>query len=314
MIIRKYTADRKEDWNKFVESSKNGTFLFNRDYMEYHSDRFEDCSYMFLDDNGRICALFPASRHGEEVRSHGGLTYGGLVMDEKSSGGGENSPLNMLPMLAEELKKEGVKRLQYKPVPHIYHRQPAEEDLYALFRMNATLQIRNLASTIQLKNRIPSSRLGKRACKRQRLAGISVSPTTKAADFWDIIVDDRRERHGVKPVHTAEEMQYLRDLFPDKILFYTAEANGEILAGAVIYRDRGVLHLQYAAANDAGKANYAVDVIYHEIIYNLFPDDDYFDFGINNEDAGQYLNEGMVRHKEEFGARSIAYDAYLLEL
>lgn len=304
----------KERWDAFVRTSKNGTFLLMRDYMEYHSDRFTDGSYVFENEEGELLALLPASVHGDELRSHGGLTYGGLIMSDRTSAAGENSPLAMLSLLVEELRRQGFKSLEYKPVPYIYHRQPSEEDLYALFRLGARLDVRNLASVIRLHPSIPSSRLGKRALKRQRQNGITVERTDCASDFWQIIVDDRRVRHNTVPVHTGEEMQLLRDRFPDNILFYKAMQGEETLAGAVIYRDRGVMHLQYAAATEAGKQLYAVDVIYHELIFNIFPDDSYFDFGSNNEDRGRYLNEGMVHHKEEFGARSVVYDSWQLPL
>lgn len=302
----------KERWDDFVGKSKNATFLLMRDYMEYHADRFPDSSYVFTDDDGKIIALLPATRKGDVLSSHGGLTYGGLVMSDRTSGA---DPLEMFRVLTEELSDAGVRRLVYKAIPHIYHRQGAEEDLYALFRFGARLSVRNLATVINLREPVPSSRLGKRAEKRSRKGGISVMETETATPFWDIIVEDRRVRHNTRPVHTEAELNYLKGCFPDNIRFYMAvDAAGETLGGAVIYLDRGVIHLQYAACTPRGKELYATDVIYHELIFNLLPGNSYFDFGTSNEDAGRYLNEGMVRHKEEFGGRSIAYDIYELEI
>ena len=40
--IVRYTADKASEWNEFLIRSKNGTFLFDRRDMDYHSDRFED--------------------------------------------------------------------------------------------------------------------------------------------------------------------------------------------------------------------------------------------------------------------------------
>jgi len=39
--VIKYTSDKNEEWNEFIQKSKNGTFLFYRDFIEYHQDRFE---------------------------------------------------------------------------------------------------------------------------------------------------------------------------------------------------------------------------------------------------------------------------------
>lgn len=302
----------KEAWDYFVEKSKNGTFLLKRDYMEYHADRFPDHSYVFTDDEGRLMALFPATRRDNTLSSHAGLTYGGIVMSDRTCG---TEPLEMLRLLTDEMRVEGMTRLVYKPVPHIYHRQGAEEDLYALFRFGARLSVRNMATVVSLRNPIPSSRLGKRAEKRQRKGGIRVEEVDSCDVFWEIIVEDRRVRHNTRPVHTAAELDYLKGHFPGNIRFYVAKNDeDEVLGGAVIYLDRGVIHLQYAACTQKGKDLYATDVIYHELIFRLLPDNDYFDFGSSNEDAGRYLNGGMVRHKEEFGGRSVVYDTYELDV
>lgn len=314
MIIRRYTPDDKTAWNSFVAASKNATFLIDRNYMEYHSDRFADHSLLFLDDNGSIRALLPANEKDNELISHGGLTYGGLILSDRTSGA---EPLEMFSILVDYLRANGFKRLVYKAIPHIYHRIPAEEDLYALFRFGARLEVRNLSTAIPLANPLHSSRLMERARKRQRKSGITVEEVQTADSFWDIVVEDRRVRHNVKPVHTAAELNLLKSRFPEEIRFFTATApDGEILGGAVIYKDRGVLHLQYAACTPRGKDLYATDIIYHRLIFDLFPypASRYFNFGISNEDAGRYLNEGMVAHKEEFGGRSIVYDIYTLDL
>ena len=39
--IKRYTPEQADEWNQFVAASKNGTFLFDRRYMDYHADRFE---------------------------------------------------------------------------------------------------------------------------------------------------------------------------------------------------------------------------------------------------------------------------------
>lgn len=314
MEICRYTSDMKPLWDDFVRKSRNATFLLTRDYMEYHSDRFTDCSFLFFDSKGKVETLLPATLHGDELRSHGGLTYGGFILGPGSSGAAPANPMTWLEALGPELRGMGISRLLYKPVPHIYHSYPAEEDLYALWRLGARLHCRNLATVIDVAAPIHSSRLGKRAIKRRDAAGISVRQTADVDEFWQIIVDDRRIRHNTTPVHTGTEMQSLRDRFPDEILFFVAEATGKVLAGAVIYKAGGVLHLQYAAATAQGKDLYAVDVIYNALIFDILKDARWFDFGTSNEDGGRYLNEGMVRHKEEFGGRSIVYDQYMLGL
>ncbi|MCC8037560.1 MAG: GNAT family N-acetyltransferase [Bacteroidales bacterium] len=309
--IQRYTPDMAPQWDAFVARSRNATFLLSRPYMDYHADRFTDHSLVFRDDAGKILSLLPANADGDTILSHGGLTYGSLVLAPETSA---VDVLAWMEQLKEYLRNNSFKQLVYKPVPHIYHKRPSDDDLYALFRVGATLNARNLASAIDLRQPLESSRLGKRAAKRMRRFAISVEPCHDPANFWQIIVDDRRERHNTTPVHTLEEIQLLARRCPDNIRCFVAKAQGEIVAGAVIFADNGVLHLQYAAANSTGKEIHAVDAIYHSLIFNLLPGFNYFDFGTSNERSGLYLNAGMVAHKEEFGARSVAYDTYTINL
>ena len=46
--VMPYNEQMEHDWNRAVESSKNGTFLFDRRFMDYHRDRFCDCSLVFF--------------------------------------------------------------------------------------------------------------------------------------------------------------------------------------------------------------------------------------------------------------------------
>lgn len=313
ITVKRYSAADFDSWNRFVADSRNGTFLFDRRYMDYHADRFEDHSLMFCGPKGELLAILPASLHdgGRQLRSHGGLTYGGLTVGNNCSA---VDVLNFFSLMLDYLRRQGIESVIYKPVPHIYHTQPSDDDIYALFINNASVETVNLATAIDLRNPLPSSRLGKRAAKRMARFGLEVEETSDASLFWQIIVDDRREHHNAVPVHSLDEIQMLHDHLPDKVRFFTCRNRDGIEAGAVVYDDRGVLHLQYAAATARGKETYAVDAIYHELLSRIAPGRRYFDFGTSNEDAGRYLNAGMVRHKEEFGGRSVAYPAYRLTL
>lgn len=44
ITVETHGPERKSEWNAFIARSKNGMFLFDRNYMEYHQDRFDDCS------------------------------------------------------------------------------------------------------------------------------------------------------------------------------------------------------------------------------------------------------------------------------
>ena len=71
--IVRYTPDQKQAWNDFVSRSKNGTFLLDRNYMDYHADRFTDHSLMVYR-RDKLYALLPGNIAGDTFYSHQGLT------------------------------------------------------------------------------------------------------------------------------------------------------------------------------------------------------------------------------------------------
>ena len=135
LTVKSYSADNRDLWNGFVKSAKNGLFMFDRGFMEYHANRFVDASLMFYGDD-ELIALLPASRRGDELVSHGGLTYGGFVTGDKMK---QHHMLDCFDALKSWCRENGIVSVDYKTVPYIYHRLPAQEDLYALYRNNASV-------------------------------------------------------------------------------------------------------------------------------------------------------------------------------
>ena len=213
--IRPYTAADRPAWNDFIRRSRNGVFLFQREYMDYHADRFEDASVIVESAQGtpRIVAVLPANRRhapdGDHCVTHGGLTFGGLVMDEKLGGA---QVLAVMEQLAAWLAGRNFVQLRYKATPHLYHRLPSEDDLYALHRLGAHTTQVLLSSTLDLQRQAPTSSQKNHALNLARRAGIDVG-RCRWADYWPLLSQTLQSRHGVGPVHTLAEIERLAGAF-----------------------------------------------------------------------------------------------------
>ncbi|MBQ9386201.1 MAG: GNAT family N-acetyltransferase [Bacteroidaceae bacterium] len=310
--VVRYDESHKKEWNDFVRNSKNGTFLFDRGYMDYHSDRFTDCSLMFYK-HGKLLAMLPANWRESEgtVQSHGGLTYGGLIVPKEMIA---VDALEVFSCAIDWMKRQlGAHRWLYKPVPYIYSKLPAEEDLYALFRSGGTLKERGVSSVIDFSNRLPLRELRKRGYNKAVKAGLTVGLADNDADlqaFWDILAGILMDKHKKKPVHTVRELQLLQSRFPDKIKLHVVRDGSEVVAGIMVYDMGHVVHAQYIASSEKGKKSGALDLLIHNLITEVYADRTYFDFGVSTENGGGYLNEGLIFQKEGFGARSVVYDTY----
>lgn len=308
-IIR-YNPSHREEWDRFVRASRNGTFLFERAYMDYHSDRFSDMSFLFSF-KGKLQAVIPGNINGDTYYSHQGLTFGGLVMNSKVTA---VQVLQIFEGLKSLLKELGVKRWVYKPVPHIYHTAPAEEDLYALFRLGAKQKGCSISSTINKECPIRFSELRRKGIRKAMKAGVVLSKQSCLNSFWGILSHNLAYKFTTQPVHSVEEMRLLISSFPDNIFLHTVELAGETLAGVVVYLSEKVAHVQYISASGKGKELGALDYLFHKLIQDVYKDVDFFDFGHSTEKMGEYLNESLIFQKEGFGGRGIVYPVYELEL
>lgn len=311
MEIKRYNIDCKQEWDAFIRSSRNGTFLLCRDFMDYHAHRFHDHSYLFYAD-GELIALLPGNESDGVYYSHQGLTYGGLVVSEKTSA---IQVLAAFDLLLDTLRYQGFAKLVYKAIPHIYHRQPAEEDLYALFRNNAVLTERYISSAISLPSGSVYSRTRRNGLKKADKNSLVVAESHDFDSFWEILNSNLDAKYSTEPVHSVAEIQYLKERFPNEIKLYIAsDLEGNVLAGTVAFITNTLVHLQYTAGTEEGKRSGAIDILVDYIIREICSDKKYFDYGHSNEDKGRSLNENLIYQKEGFGARGVVYDIYTIDL
>ena len=309
--IRRYTADRADEWNQFVRASKNGTFLFDRRFMDYHSDRFRDHSLMVYRD-GRLYALLPANQKDDTLVSHGGLTYGGLVMSPQCSAKGV---LESFTAINAYLRQQGFHSVVYKAIPWIYHQLPAEEDLYALTAVcNARLTIRDISSAIVSRRRMKFTESRRSGLRKALKAGLTVRESDDVGAFWHILNDNLTQKYAVRPVHTADELRLLQGRFPDNIKLWLVYDGDTPVGGTLLFLTPQVLHTQYISANAYGKQHGAIDLLFDHLIYNIYADYPYIDFGKSTVSDSADLNEQLIFQKEGFGARAVCYDTYEYEL
>lgn len=309
-VVPYRAAEHRELWDGFIREAKNGVFLFERGYMDYHADRFEDASLLFFRDR-RLAAVMPASRDGDRVVSHGGLTFGGVVSGLRMS-----TPVmvELFDELIEHLRSAGAALLVYKAVPGFYHRVPAEEDLYALFVKGARLTRRDVSSVVAMERR-PRPAKGRRwAAKAVRERGIEVERSRDFAAFMALEEALLGAKYGRRPVHTAAEMELLAGRFPENIHLFTAVRGEELLAGVIVYESERVAHAQYIGASEEGKRLSALDAVLGFLLDEVYAGKPYFDFGISTEREGRHLNVGLIANKESYGARAAVYDFYELAL
>ena len=309
--VRRYTDSERSLWNSFLPRCKNAHFMFHRDFMEYHSDRFNDFSLIITDEKDNVITLIPGNASDQVFYSHQGLTFGGFLMDENIHA---SELIDIFDEFKDFLKKSNFNKIIYKPIPVIYHQYPAQEDLYALFRNDAQLHRRDISSSILIEDRYKYSKGKKSGIKRAKREGVVCKEVEKPSLVWHLVREVLAEHHEVKPVHNEIEIDYLKDKFPNNIKVYAAFHNDTIVSACVTFETTDVVHTQYLASNRIRRDMRALDMLIDFVICESAAYAKVFDFGISNEDNGKYLNSGLIHQKESFGARAIVYDLYSVDL
>lgn len=308
--VLQYKPSHKNDWDTLTLGSNQQTFLFLRDFMDYHSDRFNDFSLMIFQDD-ELVALLPANRVGDALYSHQGLTYGGLIYKSCLK---SQDAISILKTVLEYLAGNGIKNLVIKELPFVFLDNQTNNPLaYLCFKLKAQLQRMDMHSTLDIKFKC-YNRSRKNGYKRGQKNNLIVEEVDEFQEFWnEILMPNLDNKHDVKPVHTLEEIQLLKSRFPDKIRQFNVYHNGIIVAGTTIFETKHVAHSQYISGNADKNTLGSLDFLHHYLLKEVFADKSYFNFGISNENDGQNINEGLQYWKEGFGARSITQGFYKID-
>lgn len=329
MTIVPYSVKYKETWNQFVAEAKNATFLLNRDFMDYHSDRFVDCSLLvYVDERGDedemrgsdgLKAVFPANwvEEDRKVYSHQGLTYGGLVMDVDITQQEVLEAMQAVMQYYRDMLQATM--LVYKPVPQIYSSLPSDEDQYALFRAGARIIGRNVASVVSMQHQLRMRTLRQRQAKKAvdnnfYIDRIVESDTQGVHEYWQLLTDVLQRYHNATPVHSEEEITMLMRRFPKEIRIFVVKHEERITGGVVVFLTQQVARIQYIAAGEEGRKFGALDLLFTHLINDRYRQMQFLDFGTSMAENGIDLNTGLIFQKEGFGGRAVCYDIYEVDL
>lgn len=304
--VKKYTPKDFDIWNQFVATAKNATFLFQRNFMEYHNNRFDDFSLLvFKGEN--LVAILPANKIKSEVYSHKGLTYGGLVLQNSI---GVSKVEIIFNEILEFLRKEHVSTLYLKSIPVFYHKEPSFELEPLLFKLNAICikKDQNFAIDYRLPIKIHKSKLKK--FRKNETLDFRISEKDSFEPFWNqVLIPRLLQKHHTQPVHSLKEIQYLGGVFPENIIQYSIYLGAEILAGITIFKDGNTVKSQYGALTEKGEKYRALDYLFIHLIQKFKSEGFiFFDMGIIAK------NYTLLKQKEELGCYQYLQEVYKLNI
>lgn len=311
MKVEIYSSRHANSWNAFLKQANNASFLFHRDFMEYHKDRFCDHSLLIYDTD-KLIALVPAHIQDQVLCSHFGLSYGGIIHTSALT---LSHFLSILEAIADHCKKQNIAALILNEIPAIYQTISNNHLPFVSYALQASIQNIQLLSTVNFSAPLTLNTNRKRMVQKGMRQGYFIQEDQSATSFWqEILIPRLQERYQTNPVHSLEEITTLMRAFPQAIKqFNVYNAQGELVGGTMLFIHPHVVHLQYIAGKEQDNAQGALDLLIYTLLEHYKTSVRYFDFG-SSQISPKQVNSGLLYWKESFGARSIPQYCYVFNM
>lgn len=319
LMVKNYSKELETQWEQFVGSSVNGTFMQERKFLGYHTDRFSDHSLIFMEDN-RILAVLTAAvvKQGDKriLHSHPGASHGGLIIGSNLS---TKKCLELVSALVEYCAMNGFDYIRLKPVPKIYHNELSDQLDFALRFSGFEIEYTELATALELPKgeedflKRVMNPTAFRNYQKALKSGLSVTLDGDINDYWAVLVNKLKLSHNAKPTHTLEEIKYLMELYPDRIKLFAAYKEDILAAGVLVFLlNERVINCFYIAHDDRYQHMRPLNLIFGYMIeWGRENNFSYLDWGISTEGKGSRVNTGLFRFKEGYGGHGVLRECYL---
>ncbi|MBU6158229.1 MAG: GNAT family N-acetyltransferase [Bacteroidetes bacterium] len=313
--VRRFSQQVESEWDQFVsDNNRNATFLHLRKFFNHNPlNQEDDASLMFYKKNKLISVLPAAIIEQASVHilnSHPRSTYGGYVLHDSV---GVKDAVEIVDATVAFAADHQIDEIVIRNPFRIFHSLPSDETDFAMWHHGFTLKYREIESVILLgentRQYYDDSTL--RSIKKSNKL-VQVMPSDDWNAFWNILEMNLTQKYHRRPTHSLEDFNRLQSLLPDGLVKLFAAYEGDnMIAGIVVFlANKKCLHAQYIASDSNYQhlrpLNAIIDYVVNWGVAEKFT---YLNLGTSNEQQGRFLNEGLFRFKEGFGAKGILREA-----
>lgn len=305
------------EWDQFVDRCYNGTIFHKRAFLAYHAPgKFEFTWLGFRDHHGALVGVLPCSiRHGELLSPMGG-SYGGIIALPSSF----SLTWRMVDALQRWVRSRGLRKVSFTYAPIIYNRGMSQDLDFAML-YSGFQNSRNLfSSAVDLSTfdeedpSIHLSSMGRRALRKAEKEGIEVAECDDLAEYYPILEENKR-KFDVRPAHTLDELERIRQLLPGTWRLMGARHDGKLVAGVLTtHVNARVLLAFYIASRPEYQHMRPVNRVLYETARWARTMGYYFlDLGVSMNTASDNPMEpawSLISFKEFIGSRGFLRPSY----
>ncbi len=307
--VVQYSERWKEAWDRFVLHSNNGTIFHLQRFLGYHRDRSFDWHHLVFVNGQEIVAVLPAAMTGTTLESPVGASYGSFVSGDISF----STALDLVDAFSEYCRAADIERTLLTPPPYIYQRVHNQNIDYALAYRGFTYDKHYISHAIEMQNADlissfqPTTRRYVRKYLREET--LQIAPSDDLDSFYPILVKNK-QRHGVNPTHSLEELKRLKELFPENIHLFLVMQKKRPIAGSLLFvcNPQVVLCFYNMLLYEFEHSHPIHAVMYEALRWARKRQLRWFDIGVSQDThAENQMTPAMslIRFKEQFNARGI---------
>ena len=313
--VRLYTDDDRNLWEGFLKSNNSYSFQFSRNFLDVSKNKGFDSS-LIIEVQSKPVGVFPnlyINSNNTETVSHAGSSYGGILPKSRTS---TSTLLAYYEAIANYAKKETyIKTMSFRIPPDCVKRHIEHDIHWVMWKLGARVESCYLHTAINLNNRTEADKSRINLARIPSELQIIIGDSDDLVNLWTFVSDVLENRHGIKTVHTLDEITFLANSFPKNILMFFAKMDKDIVAATIFFNTVDSFRLQYMAVSELGRSISAGDYLILQAI-KLAKElgFSYFDFGHSQESGGRFLNDSLMSFKMKFGGSNYAAFTYSLWL
>lgn len=305
--VDRFVAGRDEStWEHFLAGSSNGNLFQSRRFLAYHpAGRFEDHSLLFRR-HGELLAVAAGEAANHTWSAHRFSSHGGIAVMPGTS---PSDALEIVHSLLTYARANGWSRLTMRFVPDAIAEETFLPVVWALSVLGFTQDSREMTWCLLPRFNSAEELLAayedgaRRAVHKARKQGLLARESTDYGAFWDILADNLKQRHGVAPTHSIEEITRIRSLCPGEVQLHAVhDSAGQMLAGSVVFDvSAHCSHCFYFGQDYSFQSVRPMPLLMHHLnLEYAVKRKRRLNYGVFTAAGGTELNLGLSRFKESF--------------
>lgn len=310
--VIEYKSVNKEEWDKFIDISNNGTMFHKQKFLDYHEEGKFDFYHLMFRKNNELIAVLPGgiTDNGKTFWSPVGASYGSLITKDIHY----SLSLELIDALMNFSRDKGFNDIYLIPPPIIYNKVYNQHIEYSMLYRRFDFEYSYISHAIDLK--IGKDFLNyfdktsrKTIHKILRENKITIKDSDDYNSFYDILIKNKA-KHDIKPTHNLDDLLELKELVPENLKLKLVYYNGKPIAGTLLFlcNEKVVLCFYNMLLYEYEHLKPIYLVMYETVRWALENGYEWVDIGVSQDTKAEdpmTPSISLIDFKERFFARGL---------